>query len=178
MLTLSSVHKTTIRIDDEPVEVHVKRMTRGEGIAFEREFQRFLTPKGQLTPEEKDQHEANARTFIEDSIATYVSVPAGQIVEDERSLTTGEDLIRAFCTRKDVLLGFYQAIYSENFLGRALKNALSSQPIFSPGSRPPLKTAVGNAPAPIASSAGNTGTASNDTATAQTPTDPSGASVH
>ena len=167
-LKYGKTHDTTIHIDDEPVLVHIKRFTRTEALAFQREFNRFGTPRGtaDVTAEEKAAHDEAARQFVEDSIAAYVTVAPGQIVDDEKPVTSGEDLIRLFCARADVLTALYQAIYVENFAGKAVKNVLSSQPVFSPGSIP-TRTPIlaGDGPGPTAASAEHSGTASNEAAT-------------
>ena len=76
MLTLSNVHKPTITIDDEPVIVHVKRLSKAEAIAFERDFFKFGQPRG--SAERTEQEAAEMREFLETSIIVYVTAAPGR----------------------------------------------------------------------------------------------------
>ena len=135
MLTLQKTHTATIMIDDEPVRVHVKRLIKPEAVAFEKGFFQHGQPRGADETSTDDERRAAARTFIEDSIAAYVTAEEGDIVDDGRPVVSGEDVIRTFCARGDILAAFYQLVYSQNFLGKAQKTILSGLPFLSPGSR-------------------------------------------
>lgn len=179
-LELKSTHDTTITIDDEPVLTHIKRLTKTEAIAFERDFLKHGRPRGtqEMTDEERDARSTAARQFMEDSITAYVSVESGQIIDDGRPVASGEDLIRTFAARADVLGAFYQSIYTENFLGKAQKKILNAQPFFAPGSERSIASAAGAAPASTAGSAGSSSSATGAGAMGGSDSDPSGPKVH
>jgi hypothetical protein len=162
-LTLTRTHDTTLTIDDEPIRTHIVRFTKGQSLAFERAFRTHGRDRGTTPATEEEQ--AAARDFVEESIRAYVSIDAGQITDDGHDVTTGDDLIRSFCSRADVLGAFYGSIYTENFLGLAQKKISRARPAFSPGSASSLETG-GRTPAPTAGSAGSSTTASPARATA------------
>ena len=164
MLTLSKAHQATLTIDDEVVHVYVKRFVKAEAVAFEREFFRHGEKRG--TAESTEEEKAASRQYIEDSIAAYITVKEGDIVDDGRPVTTGEDVIRAFCARTDVLTAFYQLIYSQNFLGKAQKKILSEQRFSFPGSARSMRRLDGDRPAPIATPVEPSSSAPIDAATA------------
>ena len=164
MLTLTKQHTAVLTIDDEPVTVHVKRLTKGEAIAFERAFMAFGAPRGSAAGTEESN--IAAREFIEDSISSFVSIDPNQIEDDGRPVVTGEDLIRMFCARADVLMALYQAIYAENFLGKAQKKILRTLPFFSPGSAASMPLQNGDKQGAIADAVESSSTASSAAATA------------
>ncbi len=150
-LTLQKTHPVTLTIDDEPVRIHVKRMVKGEAIDFERDFFRYGQPRGSKEAT-TDESEA-AREFVSDSISRFITVEEGDIIDNGHPVTTGEDVIRTFCTRGDVLGAFYRVIYSENFLGKAQKKILSAQPFFFPGSQQSIPRPDGDRPEATAANA-------------------------
>ena len=181
MLTLSKTHPATLTIDDEPVKVNIVRMTKAQAIAFEREFFRHGQSRGSAEPTEDDKNAA--RQFVEDSITAYVTVDPDQIVDDGRPVVSGEDVIRTFCSRADVLTAFYQLVYASNFLGKVQKKILSEQPFSFPGSQRSIQGRNGELPEPIATSAESSSTAPTADATGSSDeskgeSESSGAKVH
>lgn len=178
--TKSPTHDLTITIDDEPVRVHIKRLTKDEIIAFRREFARFGQPRG--TAEETEDQAAARRTgaqaFVEQCITDYVAFKSGDVVGDDGPVVTGAQILETFYARADVIGACYEAIYSENCLGKAQKKILNSLRIFSPGSTPSLESPAGPKPASTALPVDDSTTAAPAAATGDPAPSPSGGKVH
>lgn len=174
--TKSPTHDITLTIDDEPVRAHVKRLSKDEGLAFHREFTQLGRQRGTgtLSDEELSKREAEAQAFIEGSIAAYVTFEAGDCIGDDGPIVSGADIAEAFRFRIDVMSACYQAIYSENFLGKAQKKILRSLRTFSPGSRLPTEHPDGSKPDSTAASAESASTAPAAAATESRERKPSG----
>jgi hypothetical protein len=175
--TKSPTHDLTLTIDDEPVRAHVKRLTKDEGLAFMREFTRFGRQRGSVELAEADRaaRETEVLTFIEESIAAYVTFEPGDCLGDDGTIVTGAQIIEAFRFRVDVLSACYQAIYAENCLGKAQKKILNSRRTFSPGSTLPTEPPDGSKPDSTATSAASGSTAPAAAATDSLDGKPSGA---
>lgn len=179
-LAVSNKHQMTITIDDEPVTLLVARMTRQQALDFEREFRRHGQRRGDpeafnaLPEKEREAVNDDVLRFMEGAISSLVTVAEGQITDDGRPVSTGDDLLRAFPGRWDVLAAAYQAIYAANFMGKAQKNALCSQPIFFPGSQRSTPTVDGDGPASTAMPVAGNGSASSARVTAGPEPLPSG----
>lgn len=173
--TTSPTHDLTLTIDDEPVRAKIHRFERQEGIAWRRRFVHYGRPRGswpdldQETPEQqtaREQFEDECRIFTDQSVTSYVTFAEGDVADDTGApIVSGADIVRAYENRTDVLSACLQAIFSENFLGKAQKKILSSRRIFSPGSTPSTPTPSGRAPEPTATSAGSSDSAASAPAT-------------
>jgi hypothetical protein len=159
--TTSPTHDITLTIDDEPVRAQIKRLSKDEGFAFFREFTRLGRQRGngEVSDEELTRREQAAQTFIESSIVANVAFEAGDCIGDEGPIVTGAQIVEAFRFRVDVMGACYQAIYSENFLGKAQKKILNSRHIFSPGSKLPTAPPNGSKPDSTAASVESASTA-------------------
>jgi hypothetical protein len=178
--TKSLTHDLTITIDDEPIRVHVKRLTKDELVAFRRDFMRFGQKRG--TAEEPEDQAAerrvNAQAFVEQSITNYVAFEPGDVEGDDGPVVTGAQIIEAFYGRSDVIGACYEAIFSENCLGKSQKKILNSLSIFSPGSTPLQPSPDGLKPGSIAAPVESSSTAIAAAATGDPEPAPSGDKVH
>lgn len=114
-----------------------------------------------------------AKRFIQDAIEQYVSVPPGEIVDDDgQEIRTGAELVRFFGGRGDVLKDLLFAIYGENSMSAPLKKIWRSQSAFSGGSSEPSPAAPGPTPAPTAGSAAPVASAISEPATASSDATP------
>lgn len=86
----------------------------------------------------RDQDERDAKAFISEAFATYLTVKSGLIEEttdgSERSVTSGTDFLRIFGARADVLIPALNAIWMQNTLTEEQKKTLSSARASSPSS--------------------------------------------
>lgn len=160
--TKKKTHDVTIRIDDEPVGLHIKRFTKDDGALFMKDFIRLGRPRGSATEndEQTESRRNEANAFIEHAIVECITVEKGDLLgDDDEPLLTGAELVEAFRFRPDVLSACYQAIFSENCLGKAQKKTLRSLGTFSPGSTPSIPSADGPSPEPTAENAESSSTA-------------------
>lgn len=160
LTVLTRTEDVTITIDGTPIKVTVKKMERKEGIAWKREYKRHFQKRGSeekfaaLDESARDQVDDEANAFIEASITKYCSLAEGEIDVDDAEnphVLTGEQIVKTFGLRFDVLFAFYIAINYANFLGAEEKNDLRSQSVFFPGSQAPTATKDGSALASTAS---------------------------
>jgi hypothetical protein len=146
--TLSPAYDLTMLIDNEPVRVHVQRLSRDLVIAL-RQKVADLEPRG--TVEETDAQRA-ARTrasfdYAEECIRAYVTFEPGDVtLDDGTDVVTGDQIVQAFYNRQDVLDALASAVYAENCLGAPQKKILKSSRRFSPGSTPSIPSPAGGAP--------------------------------
>lgn len=129
-LRISSVFRSTITIDGETIPIKIKRLDPSEALAFNRQFTRM----GQaaikqragdvtLSPEDEDQSEQKAKDFLVQAVSQFVTVEPGYIYLDDSDvpLTKGEDLVRTFGARDDVLSELLLLIFMENRLNAEQK---------------------------------------------------------
>jgi hypothetical protein len=142
--TKSPTYDITITIDDEPVRLHIKRLSKTEVIAFRKEVAKY-EPRGvaEETDAAREARQEAARLFQEACIRDYIAVESGDVVVDGESVVTGAQLVEAFYNRLDVLDALATAVYAENCMGKAQKKILNSLRRFSPGSTPSTPTPAG-----------------------------------
>ncbi len=112
-----------------------------------------------------------SRKFTIESITRFVSVEPRQLVDaNDESLTTGEDLLRRYAARQDVLSAVLEAIYLENVLSDEQKKTLRSLRDSQRSSIEPTSTTAGASPAPTAPPADAPDGAASAAATSHPPT--------
>lgn len=117
----------------------------------------------------EDEEEQFSIEFLAGVIRDYVSIEDGQLYEDveggeQRPIISGEDVLRVYGGRSDVLRGLLWAVFAENTLDAAAKKA--SRSLFdsarSSDARP--SAAPGPTPAPTAADAGTAASAATEDA--------------
>lgn len=139
-------------------------------------FEATLTPDAkQARRAEEDRRIREGTEFCHESIRRYVTVEPGQIYDEARSrdVVNGEDLVRVFEGRPDVLVQLQALIRIENRLTAEQKKRLWSQP-GSPTSSPASSPAAGPTPDATVGSAASAGSAGNGHAPVRRPRKRSG----
>jgi len=131
--------------------------------------------------------ETFSRTFVIDAITRFVSIDPGQLTRrakpgdgptvvrrdeagvDVVDLRTGEDLLRSFGARQEILQLVLAQIYLENYLSEAQKKRLRAPRDSDSSSNGSTPTAAGDRPAATAAPASPSTSAAPDAATAPTP---------
>jgi hypothetical protein len=123
-----------------------------------------------------DEEEAFAAQLMEEMLSRHLRIKPGQIeVEDpdgvlpSAEVRTGEEFVRMFGGRDEVLGAAFRAIYIQNILPESVKNSLSSQSASQPGSSGSEQTdpkVSGLRPDARAESASSEGSATSEAATA------------
>lgn len=153
LLTKSPTFDITMQIDDEPVRLHVARLTRAALITFRADAAKH-EPRGiaEESDEQRAQRQLLAREFTERCIREYVTFEPGDVMADLQDgdasvpVVTGAQIVQVFYNRMDVLDALASAVYAENCLGKHQKKVLKSSRTFSPGSTPSTPTPAGAAP--------------------------------
>ncbi len=194
-MKVRSYFPVTLNVDGEEIMLRVKRMTLNEFFDYNAMLARVGRPTAQrftsqsvdtpdkhehwlaeLTPEKRAEYqaaanadEAEAKDFIVDVFSRFVTVERGLTEETpdgtERSITKGEDLLRVFGARQDVLGQVMEAVRRENTLDASQKKALKSRVASSPSSTAPKKARAGRKRATTARRAAKGDSADNGDAT-------------
>ncbi len=123
-LRLYSFYPSTIVIDGEVVDLRIKRLDPNQAVKFNRDFERSgvksKPPVVDTDPDVAAAHaekaEDEAKQFIVDSISSYVSVEPDMVFVDDKSITSGADLVAAYGARDEVLGELLLQIFLENRL--------------------------------------------------------------
>lgn len=111
------------------------------------------------------EEEAFSGQFLSMAIKTYVTVEPGQLATSNAPITTGDQILRFYAARHDVLQAVLSEIYTTNCLSDDAKKKLALRRAFDRGLLTVNQTAVGAEPAPIAESASLTDSVNLDHAT-------------
>ena len=114
-LRVLSYHPSHIAIDGEILSIRVARLGPLQSTSFNEKFRR-IGAGGDLTSKDAALEEAEAKAFISDSIGQYVTVDDGELFADGMPITLGEDLVRLFGAREEVLSELLMTIFLENTL--------------------------------------------------------------
>lgn len=115
-----------------------------------------------------------SKQFLVDAISTYVTVPAGEVEDNDEPVTTGAQLVRIFGARADVLRQLLQAIWTENTLSAAEKKVRRSLSGLSRSLNEQTLAVLGQTPVPTVEPAANAASVEIAGVTASGETIPSG----
>lgn len=179
-LKIRSYHQSEMTIDGSPVTFHLRRMNVDEFIEFESGFQRYGRGESPAGVDEA-KHEAEARTWLTAAFTNYVSLPKGEIVDEDLvtdtcdgSITEGPAILRYFGARREILITILLNLYLENKLSESAKKALRSPTGSAPTSSEQTPTAIGDGPDSPATLAGRETSADLEDATAPSSDESSG----
>lgn len=136
----------------------------------------------EMTPEQRAEYdrldaedEAFGKRFLVESVTGYITVPEGQLEEEDGTpITTGRQLLRLYAGRSDVCQQLIIAIWAENTLTASEKKQQKSQFTSRRSSSRPSPEVPGPTPAPAASDAASVVSAASEGATASPNPTPSG----
>jgi hypothetical protein len=175
METFSKFEKNWRRIGDQPSNrmIQVRQQNgdeqekdeKGEYVVSLRTvMERRLT---EMTAEEREAYDKQdaideefSKKFLIDSVCAYVRVPEGALIDEddngnEVAVTTGEDLIRLYAGRGDVLRQLLTAVWTENTMSVAEKKVRRSLFALSRSLNEQVKVAAGLKLVPTAGAAEN-----------------------
>lgn len=119
--------------------------------------------------------ETFVRRVLVESITAYVTVPEGQLEEEDgTAVTTGVQLLRLYAGRHDVLSALYQAIHTENTMSEAQKKLQRSLSALRRSWAKHVQAASGPTPEPAAAGVETAASAESEAATATPSATPSG----
>ncbi len=97
--------------------------------------------------------DADDMDFLKDSMARFVTVPSGELNEDDdpsKPITTGTDLLRVYAGKAHVLSAIMRSIFVENRMTEEQKKELQSQSDSPSSSKESIAIPDGDAPAATA----------------------------
>ena len=127
LMRTKGFYPVTLRIDDEPVTVHIKCMSSVEIAEFEIQMKAFgYAFDGSSITTVSPVNEKGFAEWLVTIISQCVTVPAGQIIvehEDgtEREIRTGAELIAQFGGRVDLVPALIGYIWGEQRVPKAQK---------------------------------------------------------
>lgn len=134
-LRVASIFKTTTVIDGEIIPIAITRLNPDQAVQFNQDFSRMARAATKAVPDNEtpdqraarelaaEEAERAAKKFLATAIGDYVAVEAGHIFVDDaqESITKGDDLVRLFGSRDDVLSDLLMQIFMENRLNAEQK---------------------------------------------------------
>jgi hypothetical protein len=130
LFSVSGHFDTHVEIGTDRLPISVKRFSRAAMEAFEKQWDRFFSPRGAgaaaLSPEDQAKHDAGIVEFFESSIIDAITVAEGLIEDGGRPVIDGRGLIEVFHSRKDVLSALMRAIYLANKLTGVIRKNSNS----------------------------------------------------
>lgn len=141
-----------------------------------------MEPQARAAFLEEEEHDSRAAyDFLVETVREYIRVAPGQIIrwesEDGETVElrgTGADLVRLYGGHRPILTRLATAVWAENNLSAALKNAFRSRSASSTSSTEPGTAAPGQRPDGIAAPAAPEASVATEAATAPSATIPSG----
>jgi hypothetical protein len=127
MKRIKSYYPATLTLDDEPVVVHIRRMTTLQIEEFEGRMKAFgYGFDGKPAKPVSETDEKELAKWIMSLVTDFVTVPSGQLeVEDESGavteLRTGADLIAHYGGRVDFIPILIAYVWGENRLAEKQK---------------------------------------------------------
>jgi hypothetical protein len=145
-IKLGKYHDSSFPLDGVVIRVRIHRLTKDEWIALTTQAQVASEPAIGTGP-----HDDRFLAFCGDTIAAYVSVPYGVLVDgDDQPVTSGQQMVDLFWARQDVMLGLMRLVQIENSVSADQKKVSKSALGSALGWPEWIAKPNGDAPAPTA----------------------------
>lgn len=133
-----------LHVGDHVLPILIRNMTKGELVAFKKEFDALFEPRGTMTEADLEARRQGRAMFAERAILENITLPEGVARYRGQWVTDGDGFINLFHSRWDVLSLTMYAIYNENHLGSVLRKNSVSPLASEPGSGPSMPASGGD----------------------------------